>query len=129
MKSFEKKCLLSTYIPGECHIASIVGNNISDPIIFGNEFIKFKNLYEKYGKVFSSNTRIMIEMEGDAKYVADSTCAGKETKELIIKENFIEAIHVLKPYIRDDETTIEILYNYAICLKEINEIYCQCVDF
>lgn len=112
----------SLNIGGKCHMATTAGDVIMD-LYASKKPIAFDDCTEIYNKKFNKNTAVGFYLyEETQKYICDSgkICAYVET---LIKNNYFDmAIELLTPYVNVEPPltpSIEVLYNYAICLKHL----------
>lgn len=112
----------SLNISGKCHMAATAGDLILD-VYTSEKPIVFDDSTEIYNKKFNKNTAVGFYLyEETQKYIRDSgkICAYVET---LVKNNYFDmAIELLAPYVNVDPPltpSIEVLYNYAVCLKHL----------
>lgn len=112
----------SLNIGGKCHIATTTGDIILD-IDASRDPICFEDSSEVYNKKFNSNTAVSYYLYDETqKYISESgkICAYVET---LVENNYFDtAIELLTPYINVEPPltpSIEVLYNYAVCLKNL----------
>lgn len=112
----------SLNISGKCHVATTAGDLIMD-LYTSKRPIAFDESSDIYTKKFNKNTAVGFYLyEETQKYIQDSgkICAYVET--LVKNKYFDMAIELLTPYVNVEPPltpTIEVLYNYAICLKHL----------
>lgn len=118
MKTFRRDILRSVRIPDDCHIALFVGDHYVDAHL-ENRIGKSSELKKSYGKIFSKSTRVRFAEGEQGEYVMNSITVCKQAKDLMFKEHYEEAALLLQDQLRGEETSIEVLYNYALCLDAL----------
>ena len=128
MRECRNKLLRTIRIQGDCHVANYIGNMYIDNSEVGNILGKegeINNISysDSYGKYFSKTTRVRITEDPiDDEQLNASMYASMHAREFMKIGKYNEAILILEKHLRDDKSSIEVLYNYAICLEKLGRI-------
>lgn len=122
LKTFRHSILRSVRISDDCHIANYIGDHYVDATIENKEIGigKSAELAKRYGKLFSKSTRVRFADGKQGDYLSNSTHVCAKARALMSEENYEEAILLLQDELCGDETSIEVLYNYALCLDALS---------
>jgi tetratricopeptide (TPR) repeat protein len=76
-------------------------------------------LGKSYDKIFSKSTRTLFASGEQAKYLSNSLEKCKQAKALMEKNSYKEASVLLEGLLKGDYTSIDVLYNYALCQEAL----------
>jgi hypothetical protein len=119
LRHFHDVSFNSVRLPGDCHVCNYVGEAFADATLPHSEVGAMTDLATRYEKVFAENTRVRFA-EGEAAaemHKSIDLCA--KARELMDQQKYEEAAMILQDGIRGEDSSIELLYNHALCLAEL----------
>ena len=119
LKRFRCNMLHSVTLPGDCHVCNYVGSAYADVTLETDTVGSIENLKRRFGKLFNKTTRVRYASGDQADYLYETlrTCA--RAKDLMDKKEYEAAAILLQEQLRGEESSLELLYNYALCAKEL----------
>ncbi len=109
-----KETLNTLSISSNCHIVPLVDNIVSESNFKTQKTVD--NAAKEYIKYFGKNTAVEFT---DSKHQEEIISA--KAKYLMAKGEYLRAWAIMLPYI-DSANTMELMCNYALCLKNLGEI-------
>ena len=113
--SFRKDILRSGRIVGDCHIVPFFGDRFMNGSLDVSKMQKSRDLGKSYDKIFSGSTRTLFASGDQAQYLENSLGKCKQAKALMEKNSYEEASLLLEGLLKGKYTSIDVLYNYALC--------------
>jgi len=113
--SFRKDILRSVRIVGDCHIVPFFGDRFMNGSLDVSKMQKSRDLGKSYDKIFSGSTRTLFASGDQAQYLENSLGKCKQAKALMEKNSYEEASLLLEGLLKGKYTSIDVLYNYALC--------------
>jgi tetratricopeptide (TPR) repeat protein len=117
--SFRKDILRSVRIVGDCHIVPFFADRFVNGSLDVLKIQKSRDLGKSYDKIFSKSTRTLFASGDQAKYLENSLEKCKQAKVLMEKNNYKEASILLEGLLKGEYTSIDVLYNYALCQEAL----------
>lgn len=112
LRKFEQESISTVTIPNNCHEAVLLDDIVADSHLQG-----IKNLSESvkdYQKVFDIRTAVEIRSSSGDEIIS------AKAKFLMDKSEYKRAYYIMKNHI-EKTTSIELLCNFAICLKHLEK--------
>lgn len=117
--SFRKDILRSVRIAGDCHIVPFIADRFINGSLDVLKLQKSRDLAKSYDKIFSKSTRTLFASGDQAKYLENSLEKCKQAKALMENNRYKEASVLLEGLLKGEYTSIDVLYNYALCQEAL----------
>jgi tetratricopeptide (TPR) repeat protein len=111
--------LRSVRITDDCHIVPFFADRFINGSLDRPKIQKSRDLAKAYDKVFSKSTRTLFASGEQAKYLSNSLESCKQAKVLMEKNSYKEASLLLEGLLKGEYTSIDVLYNYALCQEAL----------
>jgi len=125
LKQVSEEATDNLQIDGICHVTNFHSNVINDKYAqkkYRETGILLEDATNAYSEKFNINSSVGFYMYKETQdYLFATTHACAVAKELIKNGAYKEAEKLLKPHVfcSSETPTIEVLYNYSICLKKL----------
>ena len=118
LKYLRTHLLKRVTIPGNCHMCVHVANHYVD-LQRNPAYGDVGNLVNSYDKIFSKDTRVKFVDYNYVNKMSNGMNACKKAKTEMEKGDYASAIEILEEHVKDGAVTLDIIYNYAICLFKV----------